>query len=465
MKKILKPGKFFVLLWTAFVLMTLQGCRNDDPKPDIEVYKYIQSLYYYVYYWNSEMDNHILKKPPTSGKPKVYFESLKYDEQKASPPDKSAGRYDRWGFMTTYLDYTSVMVDGVYKSFGYYLSVAADRSVRVCLVYKNSPMDNAGVKRGYKLLKLGGVNIETLIANGKVNEELGKETSRFVFADLAGKVLDEKTINAAVINIDPILYNTIYEVGEKKVGYIAYNTFIVASKAAITAALQKMKDVDEFILDLRYNGGGSTDVAEAICEHLLPSEYSDSVDFAKFVFSDLTKERTKWKDEIIKIKRQALAMNLSRMFVITTDETASASEEVINDMKPFLKEGVITVGTVTHGKPVGMGVWWYPDYTDEEIKAGKLPEWAFFPITFRNDNKNGEGSYFSGIAPTHQVSDDLYHDFGVDPQTLEGEGCLQAVMKYIQTGSFPATISAKSVPKELSQPFQLKGLQIHAGCR
>ena len=365
--------------------------------------------------------------------------------------------------MASYLDFYGVMVAGVYKSFGYNISWAADETVRVCFVYKNSPMDKAGIRRGYQLLKLGGVDIKTLIANGKVNEELNKETNRYVFADLSGNELEEKTISAAVINIDPILCNTTYQVGEKKVGYIAYNTFIFSSKAAITAALQEMKDVDEFILDLRYNGGGSTDVAEAICEHLLPSEYSDSVVFAKYVLSDLTKQRTNWKDHIIMIKRHALAMDLSRMFVITTDGTASASEEVINDMSAFLD--VITVGSATHGKPVGMGVWYYPDYTDEEIEAGKLPDWAFAPITFRNDNKNNEGSYFSGIQPTHQVSDDLYHDFGVDPETLEGEKCLQAVMKYIQTGSFPATISARTLQKETSQPFQLKGLQIHAGCR
>ena len=470
MKKIwngLKSGKFFVFLWMALVLMALQGCNKDDPKPDVkndaEVYQFIQSMYYYVYYWNEEVENYILKDPPTSGDPEAYFESLKYDQQKASTSDKNARRYDRWGFVATYLDFAGVMVEGVYKSFGYNIIRAADKSIRVCFVYKNSPMDKAGINRGYTLLKLGGVDIETLIANGRVNDELNKETNTYEFADLDGNRLPVKTISATVINIDPILYKTTYQVGNKKVGYIVYNSFIVASKAAITAALQEMKNVDEFILDLRYNGGGSTDVAESICEHLLPQEYADSVVFAKYVFSDLTKKRLEMKDMIIKIKRQELAMNLSRMFVITTDETASASEEVINDMNAFLD--VITVGKPTHGKPVGMNVWYYPDYSDKEIEEGKLPDWAFAPITFRNDNKDNEGSFFSGIQPTCDISDDLYHDFGIDPQTLKGEECLQAVMEYIQTESFPASISAKSAQKFTDNLFQLKGLQIHAGCR
>ena len=466
---VLKTGRNF-FLWMVVMLLAIQGCRKDDPgtdpgidPDDMTVYEYIQMLYYYVYYWNWEVESYVLQRPPTSGDPEAYFEGLKYDYVKASASDRISGQYDRWGFMTSFLDYTGVLVEGKYKSFGYSIGEASDQSYRIRLVYKDSPMDRAGIKRGYELRKIAGVNIETLIANGKIDEELGKETNHFVFVDHEGNEM-EKTISAAVVNIDPILHKAIYDVGDKKVGYIIYNTFIVASKAGITAALQEMKDVDEFVLDLRYNSGGSADVAEAICEYLLPPAYSkDSVEFAKYVFSDLTKERLEWEDEIIKIKRQALAMNLSRLFVITTGGTASASEEVINDMNPFLD--VITVGSTTHGKPVGMGVWFFPPYKNEEINAGKLPDWALAPITFRNDDKDGKGSFFSGIPPTYSSTDDLYHDFGVDPQTLEGEGCLQAIMKFIQTGTFPVSVSAKFAEKETYNPFQLKGLQIHAGCR
>ena len=461
-------GRCFVFLWVMFVLPGIQGCKKEDPSPgtdlnDLTVYEYIQTLYYHVYYWNKEVESNVLRRPPTSGLPEAYFEKLKYDKDKASVSDLNSGRYDRWGFITTYLDYTGLLVEGKYKSFGYNISKASDKTYRVCFVYKDSPMDRAGIKRGYELRKVGGKDLETLEKNGKIDEELNRETNQFVFADHEGNVI-EKTISAAEMNIDPILYKAIYDVGGKKVGYIMYNTFIVASKAGITAVLQEMKDVDEFVLDLRYNGGGSTNVAESICEYLLPPAYGkDSVEFAKYVFSDMTKKLLKWKDEVVKIKRQALAMDLSRMFVITTKRTASASEEVINDMSPFLQ--VITVGAATHGKPVGMGVWFYPPYTEKDISAGKLPDWALAPITFRNDNKDGKGSYFSGISPTYSSIDDLHHDFGIDPITLKGEGCLQAVIKYIQTGVFPASVIAKFAEEETNDLFQLKGLQVHAGCR
>ena len=466
----MKIGKYLISLWVAVALIAMPGCekKNEpepepEPKYDKEVYEYIQSLYYYVYYWNKEVESHITKKPPTSGDPEEYFESLKYDETKATASDKNAKRYDRWGFMASYLDFSGVLVEGRYKSFGYYLAQAPDYSVRVGLVYEGSPMANAGIERGYELKKLNGTDVMDLIRNGAINQELNKETNRFVFADREGNVLPEKTISAAVVNINPILYKTVYHVGGKTIGYIVYNSFIFASETAITAALQEMKDVDELIFDLRYNGGGSVAVAEAICEHLLPQSVgNDSVVFAKTVFGDLTKERLKWKDQIVKIKRHTKAMNLSRLFIITTDGTASASEEVINNMKPFLE--VITIGSPTHGKPVGMGVWYYPSYSDEEIKAGLIPDWAFAPITFRGDNSKDEGGFFSGIPVNHRVNDDLYHNFGVDQQTLEGEACLQAAIRYIQTGRYTSSASAKSVEINVPKLIQLKGLQIHAGC-
>jgi hypothetical protein len=369
--------------------------------------------------------------------------------------------------MTTYDDYYGVLVKGESKSFGYQLIQVPppDYSVRVGLVYENSPMAKAGVERGFELQKLNGANIMDLISNGTIYKELDKETGRFVFADREGKVLSEKTISAAVMNINPILREEMYLINGKKVGYIIYNTFIVASKEAISAALQKMKDVDEFILDLRYNGGGSVDVAEAICEHLVPQSVgTDSIVFSKFVFSDLTKQRAKWKDEEVKIKRNQLAMNLERLFVITTGGTASASEELINNLRPYIN--VITVGAPTHGKPVGMGVWLYPDYSEKEMEGGATPDWAFAPITFLSGDKNGKGDYFAGIKADYSVKDDLYHLFGVDPETLKGEACLQSILEYIKTERFPASVSVKSVDDgEVSELFPLKGMQIHAGCR
>jgi C-terminal processing protease CtpA/Prc len=474
-KKFIGRKGFSCRLCLAFMLLAavMTACEKEDgnktePEADYTgINSAIQELLYCTYYWNYKIDSKLIsgnsfRKAPKTTEPQEYFASLLYNDKNKMVDPAATDEYDRWSFMSSYSEYEGVMVEGEYKSFGYLLGQALDYSVRVCLVYEGSPMAREGIERGYELVRLNGIDMDALLRMGEdaVNQELNKETGRYVFADRAGNLLKEKTISKAVVKINPVLRKNKYDVNGSKVGYIVYNTFITASKDAITAALREFNDVGDIILDLRYNGGGDVSVADAICEHLLPASVgTDSVPFAKYIFSQRTNEKEiveifGLKDEVRKIKRNADALDISRLFVIVSDQTASASEEVINSMKPFVDE-VILVGTPTHGKPTGMLVWVYP--TED-------PQWAIAPISFRIDNKNGEGSYFSGIFPAYTVQDDLYHDFGVDPETLKGEACLQAVMEYVKTGRFPAGAGARSVQENRPGLIRLKGLQIHAGC-
>jgi C-terminal processing protease CtpA/Prc len=445
---LLRAGRFFlVFLWATALLVS--SCKKDDEPNYTETNKIVQSIMYYYYYWNYKIDGKIETSSAVLARtqPDKYFESLLYDKSMAPSGTKE---YDRWSFMVSYKEFYDVMIAGEYKSYGYFLDQASDYSIRVCFVYEGSPIANAGIERGYKLLKLDGKDVQTLIANRTINEQLNRESNRFVFADREGKKLPEMDIAKAVVKINPILKKERYNINGKEVGYIIYNSFITESKKAIAAALQDFQDVDEFIFDLRYNGGGDVSAADTICEHLLPvSAGSESIDFSKYVFSERTNQETKYRDEVYQIKRNENAMNLSRLFVIVSDMTASASEGVINCMKPFVDE-VILVGTKTEGKPTGMN-----GFVDDN----RNPQWAILPITFRIDNVDDEGSYFNGLEPDFEISDDLYHDFGVD------ESCLRAVLKYIETGIPSTSKSAKSVGgKKTPRMIQLKGLQIHAGC-
>ncbi|MDR1156250.1 MAG: hypothetical protein LBL04_16215 [Bacteroidales bacterium] len=481
----LKLGRL-AFLWAAILIVAISGCKDNTTNcdecptcegcPDVpdytEVNEFIREWMYYVYYWNTKIDSKLLensrqfKDVPATTVPEDYFNSLLYDQSMVDT--KTTSEYDRWSFLISYEEYASVMVEGEYKSFGYFLAQASDYSVRVCYVYEDSPMAKAGIERGYKLVKLNGIDVMTLIGNKTLfNNELAKGTSRFLFENRQGELLEEKTISAAVVRINPILRKERYSVDGKNVGYIVYNSFITASEELITGTLKEFNDVDELILDLRYNGGGDVSVADHICEYLLPEteETADSTEFAKYVYSKRTNDNYKnigLRDEFRKIKRNADALNLSRLFVIVSDMTASASEEVINSMRPFINE-VILVGTKTEGKPVGMLALPYPQYNSRQINAGMLPDWIIAAINFRIDNKRGEGSYFAGMSPDHEVDDDLYHDFGTDPQTLSGEKCLQTILEYIKTGG-SVSRSAKAVRKNAPRLVELKGIQIHAGC-
>jgi hypothetical protein len=110
-------------------------------------------------------------------------------------------------------------------------------------------------------------------------------------------------------------------------------------------------------------------------------------------------------------------LNLNRIFFIVSSSTASASELLINNLKPYMD--VQLVGpSKTYGKPVGF----FP------IPVG---DWYIFPVSFRTTNSNGEGSYFNGLAVNSQVADGLDKDWG----NIE-ESSLKSALSFVTTGAF-----------------------------
>jgi hypothetical protein len=114
--------------------------------------------------------------------------------------------------------------------------------------------------------------------------------------------------------------------------------------------------------------------------------------------------------------RKQGSVNLDRLYFIVSKATASASELLINNLKPYMN--VQLVGNTTYGKPVGF----YP------IPVG---DWYIFPVSFRTTNRNGEGNYFSGLNVNSRVADGLDKDWGDVT-----ESCLANVIRNITSGSY-----------------------------
>jgi carboxyl-terminal processing protease len=111
------------------------------------------------------------------------------------------------------------------------------------------------------------------------------------------------------------------------------------------------------------------------------------------------------------------SLNVSRLFFIVSQNTASASELLINSLRPYVDVQLIGP-THTHGKPVGF----YP-----------IPvyDWYIFPVSFRTVNKNGEGNYFNGLNLTYQVTDGLDKEWGD-----VNEACLSSALHFISSGNY-----------------------------
>jgi C-terminal processing protease CtpA/Prc len=208
-----------------------------------------------------------------------------------------------------------------------------------------------------------------------------------------------------------IVQKSLDEAG-RRVGYIMLDHFLGAAGEEFLNAAVRLQEqgIDELVLDLRMNSGGSLSLARDIAS-VIGGRRLDGRTFLRLAHN----ERYRDRDEDVAFRApKAVALSLPRLFVITSEDTCSASEALINGLAPHMT--VVTVGATTCGKPVGMTV----------VEYG---ERAYSVITFRALNARGEGDYFTGLRPTCPAEDDFTHDLG-DP----AEASLKAALHYMRHG-------------------------------
>ncbi len=199
------------------------------------------------------------------------------------------------------------------------------------------------------------------------------------------------------VSIDTVfVYNNSFR--NRKIGYFVYDAF--QSEADVTDVILKFNRnrINDLIIDLRNNSGGSV----ATCIHL--SSLLSSVTFGKLFCTfrynrNLTEKlyrETGNRYEPYYFKSDVTTKNrnlrLNRVFFLVNNRSASASELIINCMKPYVK--VITIGERTVGKDVGM-------YAIRERRYKYVLE----PITFRTYNSLGDSVPQTGIIPEILVAD------------------------------------------------------------
>jgi C-terminal processing protease CtpA/Prc len=215
------------------------------------------------------------------------------------------------------------------------------------------------------------------------------------------------------VAITPVVhYDTLHWEGSI-IGYMVFQDFIDAAKEEIdkTFAYFRAAGIQELIIDLRYNGGGSVPVAEYLSGWLMGSRHSGKP-LVKFIHN----KNNHQYDTTVSIPANENSVDLDRIFFIGTQGTASASELIINGVKPYVQS--ILAGEPTHGKPVGM----YGIYLQSA-------DYVILPVSFRYTNGEGEGDFYNGLVPDLPVPDDITRDFGD-----KDEDCLESVLHYISTG-------------------------------
>jgi len=203
---------------------------------------------------------------------------------------------------------------------------------------------------------------------------------------------------------------------QEKIGYFRLDSFLGSITQQIDSAFSTFKQasITKLIIDLRYNGGGSIDIASELLNRLTV-EHEAKEQFTLSWNSDYSRYNEQYL-----FKKTTNSLALTKIIFLTTQGSASASELVISAMKPYLgEENIIIIGDKTHGKPVGMG-------------AKSDGYYLYFLINFVVKNSEGFYDYFDGLPVTAgcQIEDDPYHEMD-DPNEL----MLKAAIRYIESGS------------------------------
>lgn len=317
--------------------------------------------------------------------------------------------------------------------------------IRVLYTQENSPAEEVGLKRGDLIIAANNKKINSsdlfyitspkeayLFTMGKLNER-GFDTLQTVQMP-SPRIVENKNIYKS----------DIMEIAGKRVAYIMYNEFGNNDTENLKQLFKDIagQSVDDIILDLRYNPGGYVNIAQLVSTNLAPQEAIGNV-FLKMTHNDKINQT-----DILNFEQSLLAngspVNYKNLYVITSSNTASASEIVINCLRPYMAGRLIQVGTATFGKNVAQQL-----YTDEE-KAPMLEFWMTNSLL--SNAEDFSDYYTNGLNPDYEIAENFKGELG-ELGTAQ-DSLMIPIIKHIETGSFPTTETPDAASRSLDEKLR-----------
>lgn len=401
---------FLITLGLASISMV--SCQDDDDylTADESALTELNWIMQNLYYWNTQVPN---VNPLSYKDPAALMDALTYKT------------LDKWSYVTTKQELKSYYEEGAFLGFGFGSSFDSENKLWVSFVYKSSPLYTFGVRRGWQITAIDGTTPTPENYTALIGPSEGGVLKKFSFINPKGEVV-EQTFSKSVLKMNTVLKDSVYTLGNLSIGYIVLKGFITPTIDELNAVFNTFlsKGVNNLILDLRYNGGGSVGVS-----HLLANQICGSKANGALFLTQEHNQKSASQNKSLYLSPVDNSLALNNLVIITTDATASASELIISGLKPHMS--VTVVGGKTYGKPVGMYSLMYTQF-----------DWAFVPICFRFVNSQGFGDYYNGIPVDIEADDNVRVPFGSTT-----ESSLSAALTHL--GYTPTKASATPIKSKL----------------
>jgi carboxyl-terminal processing protease len=394
--------KTLILLF--FVTGFLTACRekNVDPATDTETNEWILDQMKTWYYWSDK----IKASPDLTLEPEAFFNSLLYKFDATLRPDG-----DRFSWIESDADALKAELSGSSKTTGmelklfYYPAGSSNIVGIIAYTLLGSPAALAGFKRGDVFTRINDQKLTISNYYDLIYSDAARNYTMGVFDE--NNSIVETAVKRAVTPVsfqeNPVFYDTTFQYGSNTIGYLVYHQFIPSksgsdkkeydSELDNVIASFKAKNVNSLILDLRYNPGGYVSSATNLASLIGKNISSDKIFYYKGYNATITPVLQKqygadYFEDKFSSKSQNIGSNLTNLVILTSSRTASASELLINGLKPFMT--VTLVGDKTVGKNVGS--------ITLSDKSGKV-KWGLQPIVTRSYNSLRQSEYNTGFAP------------------------------------------------------------------
>lgn len=439
----------------VLLLLILPSCDKDEPEhPNEYVNNWIYTNMDFWYYWNSTLPT----SPDKTVEHEAFFKSL-------------LNSSDRFSWIQDNFKELQNSLQGISKEAGYeivlYRESADNNNVVAQIVYvkPNSPATDADLHRGDLITKINSEQLTLSNYEALLNAISENHTITYRPFDVSTQefgVDQTKTLVTIEYTENPNYLTKVFTYNDRKIGYYVYNFFATGPSQASTQYNTEMDEIftefqaagiTDLVIDLRFNSGGAetatTNLASLIGKDVNNTKVFAIREYNEEVTAEIKKDPN-LGDNFLTVEFLTKSQNIgsllrnNRVYILTGTRSASASELLINGLRPYMD--VFLIGNKTVGKNVGSIT------LNEDNDPNNL--WGMQPIVTKSFNSLKESDYDTGFNPQIFLEDNSFILYPLgDPRERLLNSALREITGLTEFGRIRAT---ESLGSEVGHSLDLK---------